>query len=1042
MVAYLLGYLVSRAVISSRSDGCDRDCPVVAGMWYRWGNRYGKRGITGAMLAFLCCAGLVTGQNMTFDHLTIDQGLSNNTVYAIAEDLDGFLWFGTRDGLNRYDGYEFRIYKANSSDNHSLPGNNIQSLFLHPGGDLWIGLRTGGLCILDRETQQFRDNPFAGQVFANWATVSVQVFFLDSRGYIWMGTSSQGVVRIGPGLKQLDYFGIDAERRGRRMQSNACFSFVEDDRGRVWMGTSEGRVHYYDPQTDSVGVLEGDPEAGIDLYSYTKSLLIRNDVLWIGTEGNGLALYDLKNGRFLQNKLGKSLIRDIKQSGDMVLISTDGAGLWYTRDEGRTFHSVQFIPDLVNSLNTNALYDIFIDRSQNIWIGTFNGGVNVHKPRKTEFLTYKLAPNTVDAPGNQSVLVFHEDRDGYIWIGKDGGGLLRFNQGDQTYTTYRSDPTDPATLSSNVVTAIYEDSKRRLWIGTFAYGLNLFDRKRGVLRTFQYDADNPLSISNNNVWAITEDRAGNLWVGTLGGGLNRFNYREDRFERIQPDPVIPNRSGYLSDWNVRVLLVDSHDDLWIGTEFGGLNKRDHQTGKISTWRADTRDSSALQSSSILCLHQDRNGQLWIGTEGGGLHAMLADGRSFRHYTVDDGLPSNVINAIEEDPSGTFWISTNLGLASFQPQTGAITTYNNFDGLQSNQFNPDASLSSRSGAIYFGGINGVNVFRPEEVKANLNPPQVVFTDFKLFNKSVQAGVYKNRRLFSGPLNNQPVIRLEYSDNVFTIEFAALEFTNPAKNQYQYRLDGFEDKWNPVSAGQRRATYTNLDAGDYVFRVKASNNNGVWSGRPAELFILISPPFWETWWFRLLLALLIIGLIAMYIIYRDNKRREEHQKELLKAEQEILRLRNERLSEEVQQKNAQLAAALLQSAHKNTSLDGLKKQLTDISREAGADPDQKREIRQLVRRIDVELTSEDYWEQFQLNFDQVHQQFAKKLHLQHPQLSPNDIRLCCLIRINMTNKEIASIQNISLSAVEKSKYRLKKKLLLDKDADLNLYILDLD
>ena len=983
----------------------------------------------------------IIGQNLTFEHLTINQELSNNTVYAITEDRDGFMWFGSRDGLNKYDGYEFTVYKADFDDSLTLSSNNIQSLFTHPNGDLWIGLRAGGLCIFDRTTQQFRVNPFSGQVFPDWGVTSVQAIFLDSKGYIWLGTSTQGVVRIDPKGTTLEYFGMEDTPPGRRLQNNACFSFVEDADHNVWMGTAGDQIHCYLRQKDSIAVVGGDPEAGFDIYSYTKALLYKDGVLWIGTEGNGLIQYDPIQQKFLRKALEKTLVKDVVAYREMVLVSTDGAGLFYTEDDGQSFQSLQYTAKFVNSLNTNALYDIFIDRNQNIWIGSFNGGVNVHLPDKPEFRSYPQAPNNTDVPGSQSVLAFQEDKDGFIWIGKDGGGLIRFNPSDQSYVTYRFDPTDPNSISSNVVTSIFEDSQGRLWVGTFSFGLNLFDRKTGKFETFQHVSSDSNSLSNNNVWSIAEDHAGNLWIGTLGGGVDKFDYQETRFYHYQPDSKIPFRPNRLSDWNVRVLLVDEQDNVWVGTEFGGLNRRDPETGQFEFWLADTQDSTHLQSNFILCLHQDRNGRLWVGTEGGGLHVMQADRQSFRHYTVKDGLPSNVINAIEEDHNGVLWISTNMGLVSFNTQAGMMATFDQHDGLQSNQFNPSASIKSRTGEIYFGGLFGVNSFLPGNLQVDSLPPNIVFTDFKLFNQSLPVGPYKGRTILPGPLNEDPVIRLRHADNVFTIEFAALDFNNPTKTQYAYRMKGFEEEWNQVDSKHRLATYTNLNAGEYTFQVKATNNSGIWSITPAELNIYISPPFWKTWWFRLLLSLIAVGSIVFLLSFLDAKRREAHQKELMKIEQEMLLFKNERLSEEVQEKNAQLSAALLQTAHKNTSLDRLKKQLVEIGQDKNADVEQRKEIRHLVRKIDFELSSEDYWEQFQLNFDQVHQQFSQVLHLRHPQLTPNEIRLSCLLRINMTNKEIASIQNISLSAVEKSKYRLKKKLALDKEADLNAYILGL-
>jgi ligand-binding sensor domain-containing protein/DNA-binding CsgD family transcriptional regulator len=992
--------------------------------------------VAGAVLfmLFVHLPGIILSQTFSFDHLTIKEELSNNTVYAITRDKDGFMWFGTRDGLNKYDGYDFTVFKSDPVDSLSLTGNTIQALFNHPNGDLWIGVRAGSLCIFERTTQRFKVAPFKGKVPGR-EIISVQAIFQDSKGNIWLGTAGHGVFRIDREGEHIDYFGNDAPNSNRVIQNNACFSFAEDKEGNIWMGTAGSFVHCYQPQQDTVIAVGGDAQKGIDLYSYWKCLLFKDDILWIGGEGSGIALYDPVKKEFIRKKLGKALVRDLAQYGNKVLISNDGAGLFYTTDNGQTFQSLQYEPNFENSLNTNALYDIFVDQSENVWIGTFNGGINVYMPGKPDFRSYRQEPLITDAPGSHSVLCFQEDQDGHIWIGKDGGGLIRLNPSDQSYVNYGPDPNTPRSLSSNVITAIFEDSQRRLWVGTYIQGLFLLDPETGNCEHFLVDST---SLGNSNIWSIAEDRAGNLWIGTLGGGVSRFDYENRRIQQYQPDTLVPLRPGRLSDRNVWTLLVDDEDKLWIGTEFGGLNRLDPTTGLVEFWIADPLDSTQLQSNFILCLFQDHAGRLWIGTEGGGLHLMNEDERSFQHFAVEDGLPSNVIQSIEEGPDGILWLSTNNGLAFFNTQTGLVATFDQNDGLQSNQFNPSASLKSSTGEIYFGGVYGMNSFLPQKVHLDTLPPKVVFTDLKLFNRSVPVGEFNGRTILPGPLNENPTIRLRYSDNVFTIEFAALNFSSPAKCLYAYRLKDFEEEWNYVDSKKRLATYTNLDAGTYTFQVIAANYRGAWTEEPIELELIVTPPFWETWWFRTFLILFIAGAAVFLFYYIDTKRSEARNQQLNQAEQEILKLKNERLSEEVQEKNAQLSAALLQSAHKNQSLDRLKKQLLDLVQAEKADAEQKKEIRQLVRKIDFELSSEDYWEQFQLNFDQVHQQFSQLLHLRYPQLSTNEVRLCCLLRLNMTNKEIAAIQSISLSAVEKSKYRLKKKLALNKEDDLNAFI----
>ncbi len=976
------------------------------------------------------------GQAMAFDHITINEGLSNNTIYSIVEDQDGFLWFGSRDGLHRYDGYEFKVFKADPGDSLSLPGNNVQSLFRHPNGDLWIGLKSGGLCIFERQNQRFRANPFQGKGFSDWRIISVQAVFQDSYGDYWIGTAGHGVVHIDSSFQRFRNYSKVLPGQPGDIFSYFCFSFAEDQAGNIWMGTEGDRVPYYDRKSGLIKEIRDKGGPGLK-YSYSKALLFAGGKLWIGTEGDGLYIYDTEKRELISKALGNKLIKDIaRDSSGRILISTDGEGLFVTQDEGKTFRNIKFSPALLNSLNTNALYDLFVDSNNNIWIGSFNGGVNVHKTNKANFLAYLQSTSVIDAPGYQSVLAFCEDSQGNIWIGKDGGGLVKFNPATQAQSTYLASPQDPNSISSNVVTSIYEDRKGNLWVGTFANGLNRFDPKKNIFEHYKHDPSDPFSLSNDNVWAIAEGKDGSLWIGTLGGGLEKFDHAHNRFYHFQPVPGDPSSHSGL---NVQVLLVDSAGDLWIGTEYGGLNKLISEEKGFRSWQRNEKDSASLRVNSILCLHQDSKGRLWVGTEGGGLHLMLEGEGRFRNYSAKNGLPSNVVNAIEEDERGILWISTNMGLSAFNPSTGIFTNYDKNDGLQSNQFNRSASLSSRSGELYFGGIHGLNAFKPEKVNINGTAPKIVFTDFKLFNQSVPVGLYKRRLILPKPLNEEPTIRLRYSDNVFTIEFAAIEFTNPSKNIYAYKLEGFEEGWNIVDAKHRLATYTNLDAGTYIFKAKAANNSGFWNTEARAIKIVVAPPFWKTWWFRFLLALMILALFIFFIRLQDAKRERAHQKQLMQAAQEILKLKNEKLGREIKEKNAQLAAALLQTAHKNNSLSGLKHELAELSQQQNGGTGHRLELRQLIRKIDSEIDSEDYWEQFQLNFDQVHQQFSAKLHQQHPQLSPNDIRLCCMIKINMANREIASIQNISVGAVEKSKYRLKKKLALEKEEDLNNYIL---
>jgi ligand-binding sensor domain-containing protein/DNA-binding CsgD family transcriptional regulator len=991
--------------------------------------------LTGVGLLLFACQQVAVSQPLPFDHITINEGLSNNTVYSIVQDLDGFMWCGTRDGLNRYDGYEFKVYKSDAADGSSLPSDIVQSLYVHGNGDLWIGLRRGGIAVLGRETQMFELDPVVIDSVQDLSEVAIQSFFEDSYGDIWVGTAGLGVLQLdstGNTRLQLASFLTDPSRR---LLTNHCFSFAEDIGGNIWIGTDGDAVHVFDRDRATVESVRN--RDGESMYSYRKSLLIQGDTLYIGTEGNGVFMLDIKSRSFWGHLLPGLLVRDVNLvRDDELFISTDGAGLYVYHTDIDSLVNYRFSSSSKNSLNTNALYDIYTDRDSNVWIGTFNGGLNVLKARAAPFLSYLPGTQSVQTPGAYSVLSFFEEDDGRVLAGMDGAGIWQFRPSlnKELMTSY---PTGvPESVVGEVITALYRDSREALWIGTFAHGVTRVEPD-GAFRNYLYNPDIPDGITNNNIWDITEDQSGNVWLAALGGAIMRYDRNDDSFTHFTPEPGNPQS---LSDWNARVVFVDSKNRLWVATEDGGVNLFHRTTGTFTSWGFDPADSTGLRSNSVLCIFEDSSGSIWVGTEGAGLHRLVEDEDRFEQVSIRDGLQSNVINAIEEDRHGLLWISTNDGISSYNPANGDIHNFDSDDGLSSDQFNPDASIHSAGGEIIFGNIRGANGFIAEQVAVNPNPPAVVFTDFQLYNESVEIGRSGGREIISAPLNDSPTVSLSYRENVFTIAFAAIEFTNPSKNKYAYRMLGFEEEWNRVDATTRRATYTNLDPGDYTFEVRASNNNGVWSDQVRRLDITIAPPFYATTGFRVSASVLLILTLLGVIRFRDLRRKDRHNRQLLVAEQKILQLRNRNLKEEVERKNAELSAALLQSAHKNKALDGLKHQLAELSGHSGMKSDERTELRRLIRKIEGEIGSADYWERFQMNFNQIHRQFAEKIHQAHPKLTQNDIRLCCLLKINLTNREIATIQNISLGGVEKSKFRLKRKLDLEPDQDLNAYILN--
>lgn len=971
------------------------------------------------------------GGRMYFDHLTIRDGLSNNTIYSILQDHDGFIWLGTRDGLCRYDGYQFSIHKKDQPNGIPLQGNQVLSLYEDELHNIWIGLRNGGLQYLDYQSQTLQFPTFSGPDTVDWSQISASSFYLDKDGSFWIGTYGMGVLRANLESGALHHYHTQSDVPAQRIPSNFCFSFVEDGDDNVWMGLADEFLAVFNTNTEAIQTFPFPEMAGVDIYSFDKSLLVVGDHIWIGTEGNGIYLYSVSQKKVTAHLLPGLLVKDmvLDTMHNQVIIATDGAGLFVFGDKGRELANYTFSPSLQNSLNSNALYELYLDRDQNLWIGTFNGGLNIQKANKARFYTYLNTNFSDETPGEQSVLSFCKSRDGTIWIGTDGGGLLKFDEPSGAFNK-----SGIAKKGPKIITTIYEDEQGYLWLGTFNEGLVRYDPSTGDVQQFTHQSGNENSLYNNNVWAIEAAKGSKLWLGLLGGGLQLFDTKEFSFESFINRP---SDDSSLSGWNIRALHLDTQNRLWIGTEFNGLNLM--HPGSSEFVRFNPENETGFPSNSILCF-LEIGADLWIGTEGDGIIRYNKKTGETTVYSTANGLSSSVIKSMEKGENGWLWIGTNGGVSSFNPETETFYNYNYLDGLQSNQFNPKASIRAGDGRLYFGGINGFNVFNPVAFTQNQNVPEVVFTDFKLYNKSIQVGERVGETVvLPSPLNNHPSIRLNYWQNAFSIAFAALEFTNPSKNKYAYMLEGFDEDWIEVGAEERQANYTNLDPGSYTFKLKASNNNGVWNEKAKQLEIEIQPPFWHTWWFRSLAVLLGVGLILGYFQYLTNKRKEKHRQEMLEAEQRILKLENENLSKEVRQKNSELSAALLQAAHKNTELKGLREQLQLLSQKEASESKQVRDINRLIRRINSEIQSVDYWEQFQLNFDQVHQQFSRKLYQEFPRLTQNDIRLCCLIKIGLTNKEIASIQNVSLSGVEKSKYRLKQKMDLLKEDDLNDFVI---
>jgi signal transduction histidine kinase/ligand-binding sensor domain-containing protein/DNA-binding response OmpR family regulator len=800
-----------------------------------------------------------------FKHLSVQDGLSRSWVKCIYQDSYGYLWIGTSDGLNRYDGYTFRIYKHHPKNPNSINSNNINVVYEDSKGRLWVGTQVGLNiynrdydefipldiignyidCIYEFENGNFLVGSPGGLFFVNTESLSVNQFFndiyvddilIDKNHNIWLGTDNGLML-----LDTSDYSHITFkhnEADPTSISDNTIRSLYQDSQGNIWIGTNAGGICLMtyekgNPSQPSFIRYVHDPDNKNSI-SMGAVLALNEDNshnLWIGIENGGLNILWLDSF----NK-SKPCFKHLTPH------QTDNA-----------------------SISNNSIHCIYLDNQNTMWIGTYAGGLNYYNRLFQKFRHYTYIPDNPNSLNNNLVNVIYEEGD-YLWLGTEKGlNIMNKNTGLFHHFTY--DPNDEKSISSNAVWSIFKDSHNNMWIGTWAGGLNLFDPKTKTFKRFLNKSDVGNSLGGYSVCGIIESKEGDLWIASMSGGLYKYNFNSKSYKRFLYDP---DRNSISNKW-VLTLIEGSNDEIWISTT-AAVDLFNKKTEKFVTFSHDVTDSTSISYNGAIVLYKDSNKNIWVGTNGG-LDLFYRPDSSFIHYTVDDGLPNNSVNSICEDDHGNLWLSTNNGISKFvnginDPATPKFINYDASDGLQGNEFNSRSFFKGSDGTIYFGGTNGFNAFHPDSIKDNLYMPIVRFTDFQIFNKPVSIG--GNKSPLKKHIDMCDEITLSYKQSVFSIKYAALNFIAPEKNQYAYMLEGFDKDWNYVGT-KRIATYTNLDPGRYVFKVKASNNDGLWNENYTSVAIHVLPPWWKTWWakaFYFLLAIIALYFFRKYTIISVN------------------------------------------------------------------------------------------------------------------------------------------------------------------------------
>ncbi|MBN2520692.1 MAG: hypothetical protein JXB17_09325 [Bacteroidales bacterium] len=834
-------------------------------------------------------------REIKFDHITTANGLSQGIINCIYQDKMGFMWLGTIDGLNRYDGYNFKVYKNNPKNNFSISGNIITSIIEDDYGMLWIGTRNNGINIFDQNSEVFIRYKHDPNNMNSISHNSIRTIFLDSENNKWIGTLGGGLNFYNEKEKAFIHFKHD-ENNINTISDDFVYSILEEEPGIYWIGTENGGIDLLDYKNNKITHYYYDKNYRPNRQFFGKTLFKDSyGNIWIGTDGSGAYRFNKFNEKFVYfkyNPITKGLNNNIISSfyedeNKNIWIGTDGGGINIYNPENNSFFYVIQDPNNIYSISSNSVYNIFKDNSGTIWIGTFRGGLNIYNPFKYKFKHFTQIANDENSLSFKSVLAIYEDKQGNIWIGTDGGGLDLFNREEGTFDHYKHDPLDKNSISSNVIKSIYEDSQGNLWLGTYARGLNLFDRKNNKFIHYMNDPENINSIGHNNVWVIYEDTNNNLWIGLMGGGLDLFDKKNNIFKHYVNNE---NDINSLSCNNIKTIYEDQDGNFWIGTEGGGLNLFNRKTEEFTRLKQIPENPLSICNNDIRAIFEDSKGKLWFGTADGLCCLNKAD-MEFHTLNINDGLPSNVINGILEDDFGDLWISTNKGLSKYSPKTNNFKNYDVNDGIQGNEFNYTAQLKSSDGEMFFGGVNGFNSFSPGKIEDNLFPPQIVITDFKLYGKSINPGDTVNGRvLLNQSLSSLDEIILTHKENIFSIEFSALHFVSPQRNKYSYMLEGFDDSWINIDASKRLVTYMNLEAGSYIFNVKGSNSDGIWSPQTRYLKITILPPWWKTIWFKIAFITLIGSFLILIYLLRVN---------YLKSQRKLLELNVENKTSDLKQ-----------------------------------------------------------------------------------------------------------------------------------------------
>ena len=837
-------------------------------------------------------------QDYNFKHININDGLSQNAVFAIMKDSRSFMWFGTKDGLNKFDGYNFVIYQHNPFDSATLSSNYITSLYEDSRGLIWVGTFDQGINVYDRSKDIFRRINLGKDGLSFRNTFEVKAIDEDSKGNVWVATSGDGLFRVKVDLENSEFSikrFIRETGNKNSLSSNQVFSIHCDKNDILWLGMINGLTQFdlksgkFTNQVINTKNPKAPENSSQDAISSIHES--ENGILWLGMTG-GLLKYNMAKGSYQYYPHKFDVFR--YGWGNIVGIDEDKEGnLWLAtpaelmkfdvvKEEYLSFTHDPFKPQ---TISFNSVSSVYTDNTGILWVGTTGMGIDYYDPKANRFPVFDIKPGQASRTTSFSVRSILEDNNGDVWV--SGEVLYKWERKTGKIRSFEKSSNEPTAFGNTAIFSMIQSGDGHIWAAT-TEGLFRYHPKTEKVRLYKHEAGKDNGIPQGEVYTVYEDREGQIWIAT-----EKYLCRLDDAEN-EIFYSIPYHFGPPYYEQVRpVIFQDENLRMWLGTKYGLFRfNADEET--FTLFDNDPVRSTSLINNLVKSICADPvfpDRYLWIGT-GGGLSRFDTESEIFFYYTEENGLPNNMIYSILPDDQKNLWISTNKGLSRFTPQNETFRNYDINDGLQSNEFNTGAYYRSKKGELFFGGIKGFNYFFPSNISDNMNIPNVVLTKIKVGDKAIS---YKTEpQILEKSVEETKQIVLNHKDDIVSFEFAALEFSAPGKNKYAYQLENFSDKWI-YTDGERTATYTHLPAGEYVFRVKASNNDGIWNEDGLAVNVVVKPPWTKTWFAYILFGLILFLVIYLLRRYEINRLKIRNQLKLEKMETDTLRQLNKMKSQ---------------------------------------------------------------------------------------------------------------------------------------------------